>query len=94
MNREVCNHCRAAIVWCTTAAGKAMPVDADPDPNGNILLGQPGPDGRPTAGVLGPRQQLGARAGGRRLHLHHRLSCPKAHLWARDPATAVRGRRR
>lgn len=30
--------CALAIVWATTGTGKAMPVDAVPDPAGNLAI--------------------------------------------------------
>lgn len=39
-----CNGCQAEIEWVTTAAnGKPMPLDLEPNPNGNVEIG---PDGR------------------------------------------------
>ena len=35
---EVCRACGAPIVWASTVHGRAMPIDADPDPDGNIEL--------------------------------------------------------
>lgn len=33
-----CRRCGADIRWLRTAAGKAMPVDAAPNPDGNVYL--------------------------------------------------------
>lgn len=33
-----CKKCEAPIVWGTTSAGKAMPLDADPVPDGEWVL--------------------------------------------------------
>jgi hypothetical protein len=33
-----CNSCQAAIIWATTAKGKAMPLDVEPSASGNIEL--------------------------------------------------------
>lgn len=38
MIRARCSTCGAEIVWCRTERGKAMPVDADPVPDGNIEI--------------------------------------------------------
>lgn len=35
-----CRSCSAEIIWCETSNGKAMPVDFEPDPNGNVELVQ------------------------------------------------------
>lgn len=38
-----CRSCGAAIVWCLAhTTGKLMPLDAAPDPNGNVLLKEDG----------------------------------------------------
>ena len=33
-----CRSCGAAIIWCKTANGKAMPVDAEPVKDGNLCV--------------------------------------------------------
>jgi hypothetical protein len=33
-----CRSCGAAIIWMKTAAGKRMPIDAEPSEKGNIVL--------------------------------------------------------
>lgn len=33
-----CRGCGARIIWMPTAKGKAMPVDAKPNPDGNMIL--------------------------------------------------------
>lgn len=34
----VCRTCRAPIRWVTTKNQKAMPLDAEPNPEGNVLI--------------------------------------------------------
>lgn len=72
-----CPDCRAPILWLTTPKGNRMPVDAQPHAEGNVVV-----EGA-TCAVLGRNQLPGARAAGRPLHRHHRLSCPHADKWAR-----------
>lgn len=72
---EPCNYCRALLLWPVTGRGVAIPVDAEPSPNGNVLILAG------SAGVLGPRKAAAARATGQQLHLHHRLSCPFVNRW-------------
>jgi hypothetical protein len=36
--RSRCRSCGAPIVWAETEAGRRMPVDADTDPDGNVLV--------------------------------------------------------
>lgn len=38
MKTSQCSGCRAEIIWTTTRNGKKMPVDAEPDPEGIIVL--------------------------------------------------------
>ncbi len=34
-----CNSCQARVMWIKTAAtGKPMPLDAEPNPNGSIVI--------------------------------------------------------
>lgn len=33
-----CKSCRAPIVWATTERGRAIPVDAEPHADGNLVL--------------------------------------------------------
>lgn len=33
-----CRSCGAEIRWARTSAGKRMPLDAEPNPNGNVEL--------------------------------------------------------
>jgi hypothetical protein len=79
MQRRPCNHCQAPILWATTTAGARMPIDADPHPDGNVLVDDAG--GHLVAGVLGVGQAAGARARGQLLHRHHKLTCPHASRW-------------
>ncbi len=38
MDTQKCRSCGAAILWCKTEKGKAMPVDAEPSENGNLII--------------------------------------------------------
>lgn len=45
-----CSKCHAPIVWCATVNGKMQPIDAEPNPDGNLRMT---PNFRPTErGVL------------------------------------------
>lgn len=44
-----CHSCHAPIRWVRTPAGKAMPLDRDPDPTGNVII-----DGHGRGVVIGP----------------------------------------
>lgn len=82
---DQCNYCAAPIKWLTSANGKRMPVNAQPDQErGNVvLLGQ-------KAAVLGPSKATAARAQGVEAYLHHAADCPYAVQWRQDKS----GRRR
>lgn len=78
MNVTRCRSCGARVIFCTTERGKAMPVDAEPHPAGNITL-IPRPDGGATAHVL----QKHETAGGAALHRSHFSTCARADDWRR-----------
>lgn len=77
---ETCRYCRARIVWARTHAGKLMPLDADPDPDGNVMLTRREGAG-PEATVLGPGDPLFMPEGMTR-HMPHFATCPNY-----DPST-------
>jgi hypothetical protein len=54
VKRSTCRTCRADIIWAVSANGKAMPIDADPAPGGNVRLTVTTPNMAPSATVLGP----------------------------------------
>lgn len=33
-----CRSCHAAVIWARTEAGKPMPIDAEPRPDGNLII--------------------------------------------------------
>lgn len=33
-----CRSCDQLIAWCLTPKGKRMPVDPEPDPDGNVIV--------------------------------------------------------
>jgi len=69
-----CGSCGALIVWASTAHDKAMPVDAEPNPAGNVLL-HARPGRGPLAEVVPPGQLL---MGGGQLRTSHFATCPHA----------------
>jgi hypothetical protein len=80
--------CGAAIIWASTAANKAMPVNAEIVPEGNVLLTvRPGRE--PLAAVLGPSALDVARY---ELRLSHFVTCPFAEKFRTKPP--ARGRKR
>jgi len=65
-----CRACDAEIMWVRTVAGKAMPLDIEPDPNGNVVL-RAG-----VAVVLGPLERTIAEEEGETLRMPHHATCP------------------
>lgn len=66
-----CRTCNAPIVWALTEAGRRMPVDAAPDPAGNVALLRT--DSTVNAVVLGKHREPDPRA---TLHQSHWATCP------------------
>lgn len=76
LRRTECRSCGAPIVWArSVTTGRALPVDADPTPTGNLRL-TPGHDGRPRAEVTGPPSLLDTEDGDR--YVSHFATCPNA----------------
>ena len=49
-----CRSCGAPVTWATTVNRRRMPVDADPVPDGNLVLAYPSPGAPPLAVVVDP----------------------------------------
>jgi hypothetical protein len=80
MTPATCKSCNAAILWAETPNGKRMPLDAQPVPNGNIVL----VDGKAT--VIGH----GETRDGREAWLSHWATCPSAaqHRKPKEPSVS------
>ena len=91
LDKRRCNHCKGLIVWAITGTDSRMPVDwPAPDTGGNVLLVLDDHKGL-IATVLGtPGQRQAYATSGWPLYLHHRLSCPFAERWARNPQNTAR----
>lgn len=83
MKVEACRSCRAPIIWATSTAGRAVPIDRDRIAGGNIELEEAPafvPEGRrpgsPTARVVKPEP-------GVLRYRSHFASCPDAWRWKR-----------
>lgn len=77
MRTTVCPLCGAPVIWTQTAAGKLMPVDATPNPDGNVVVDPAGNatvDGSPPLFV----------DAGHTVHLSHFVSCPDAAKWRKS----------
>lgn len=87
---EKCSKCDAPILWAATVNGKPQPLDADPDPAGNIrLTGGYKPTRRgalPACAVI-PKKELepsllGEVPGER--YMPHHATCPFAYEFRRE----------
>lgn len=80
MNR--CRSCDAEIIWAATPAGKSMPLNAKPDPFGNVEVS--GDTARPVATVLAGLFLEDARSTGRELYMPHHATCPQGRDWRKN----------
>lgn len=69
MNESKCRSCGAAIIWVKTPKGSSMPLDALPNPRGNIVL-----DGDGCTGPAKPLEQAETRT----RYMSHFATCPFA----------------
>jgi hypothetical protein len=77
-----CRSCGAPILWATVELSSTrMPVDADPAPEGNVLIRRE--PGRIWARVLGGAELRQARHEHESLHRSHFATCPDAADWRR-----------
>ncbi|MEU4781055.1 hypothetical protein [Micromonospora sp. NPDC023633] len=74
---EKCKSCPAQVIWAVTERGKAMPVDAEPGPGGNVQLVEQ--YGQLTAVVVPAKRAFGRT----NLRKSHFVTCPQAHEWRR-----------
>lgn len=66
-----CSSCGADILWIKTPKGKSMPLDATPNPTGNVVI----KDG---LAVVLRLEQLGDPSLGKRRWMPHWASCEHA----------------
>jgi hypothetical protein len=69
--RSKCRSCEAAILWAVTTKGSLMPVDADPHPDGTLVL----IDNHGELFVRHPSPMFDAD---KPLHRSHFATCPDA----------------
>jgi hypothetical protein len=68
-----CNSCQAEIFFAKTQAGKRIPIDAVPRPDGNLVVR------RVQAGVVAvPLSKAGELGPGEVKHVSHFATCPNA----------------
>ncbi|SCL32110.1 hypothetical protein GA0070616_4389 [Micromonospora nigra] len=75
---EQCRSCPAQIIWTVTDRGRDMPVDAEPDPAGNVALSV-NDKGQIVASVVKPHLAFGRKD----LRLSHFVRCKDAAKWRR-----------
>lgn len=63
--RSVCRGCNAEIVWCTTLAGKNIPVDPEPHAEGNLVF------------TIGMKVRHAAVGSQEKMWRSHFVTCPK-----------------
>jgi hypothetical protein len=75
-----CSSCGAKILWAITKNGKRMPLDAEPHPQGNIVIDDvlPPPPHTPSAAVLDGHALGVAWAAKVPVHFSHFVTCPNA----------------
>lgn len=78
--KDRCATCHAEIIWARTPRLQWMPVDAEPSPDGNVLLHW-GADGLVHCRTLGTAQRFGRTD----LRLSHFVGCPDSVKWRRHP---------
>lgn len=73
---SACRSCGAPIFWAITEAGRRMPVDEAPVPDGNVTVIEDDSDaGVPIVRVLGATRDLFASGP---LYVSHFVTCPDA----------------
>lgn len=85
----LCRSCEAPIIWTRTTRGELMPIDADPVPDGNVVLTGRQVESR-TGGYV-PESKVEAATitlfdDGATRYLSHFATCPHAGEWRRAPA--------
>ena len=76
MTTTTCRACDAEIVFAETRNGKRMPVDVEPNPDGNCYLSKDGTDA--TVQVLAGDDLAEAKRSGLQLHKSHFTTCPES----------------
>ena len=69
-NQAKCFSCGAIVIWCHTTSGGRMPVNAEPSPNGNLMMHENG-----AIEALNRAEVVKAKAAGMPLYLSHFATC-------------------
>lgn len=81
-----CRSCRADVIWASTVNGRRMPVDATPNPDGNVVLVDQGVTEPPLAIVVHTEREQ-AETPADALHTSHFQTCPHAAKHRRTSTT-------
>lgn len=73
-----CRSCSAPIVWARTSSGRKIPLDAEPNPDGNVTLDDADPLPRAT---VHNRDQVSLLADEPEWWMPHHATCPNADEW-------------
>lgn len=82
-----CRSCGAPIRWAITTGGASMPLDLEPNPDGNVVM--TGRSSRSRMGTLSPEVEVIAGAplpgleDSRERFMPHHATCPDADEWRR-----------
>lgn len=68
-----CSSCGAEIIWRRMHTGSRMPIDPEPHPEGNILLGS----ATGTSQVLSKEARKNHKAAGTPLYRSHFVTCTR-----------------
>ena len=74
---DLCRSCTGRVIWARTVNGRSMPVDAEPNGGGNVVLTCQGP-GKVRALVLGSEDRPPE---GKARRTSHFATCPQASGW-------------
>ena len=83
--RGECRSCYSDVIWTITERGERMPVNIDPEPNGNLILSnRAGRTNAPSAIYVGkpdPEALFDEYEGQR--YISHFATCPQKKQWRR-----------
>lgn len=77
-----CRSCRAPIRWVETSSGKRMPLDPDPDPEGNVWIDRI-ENGTPIVHVA--LMGSAVPSGEPFRYVSHFVTCPDRDAWRKKP---------
>lgn len=77
MDSRPCRSCGKQVLWVRTKAGELMPLDPEPNPNGNIILLDGVAITKGSGGLFEPSMPEGPA------YLSHFATCPHADQWRR-----------